>query len=263
MEKAMNQHSKKHKTKISLGVIGGILLIACFLLAENGARIKFNEESWDLGRVKQGKILTHVFVFQNVGDAPLVIKKVYTSCGCTAALVSNKNIAPGKRGEIKATFNTQGYEGDVSKYVYVESNDSEQPRVQLTVSASIDVPPRPKIDLDHYSVDLGLILETEPIQTQARIRNKGELELQVELSHRDASFFLGKKKITFPVKIASRKEVVIGIKISPQKRKGMIREYILLKSNDPMRPNLSLYISGYIVTKEQLKELFKKYKDIL
>jgi len=30
-----------------------------------------------------------------------------------------------------------------------------------------------------------------------------------------------------------------------------------------MRSTLSLYLSGYIISKEQLKELFNKYKDIL
>jgi len=43
----------------------------------------------------------------------------------------------------------------------------------------------------------------------------------------------------------------------------MIREYILMKSNDPQRPTLSFYLSGYIISKQQLKELFARYKDIL
>jgi hypothetical protein len=42
-----------------------------------------------------------------------------------------------------------------------------------------------------------------------------------------------------------------------------LREYVLLKTNDPQRPNLSLYVSGYIVTRAQLKELFRKHKDVL
>jgi hypothetical protein len=51
--------------------------------------------------------------------------------------------------------------------------------------------------------------------------------------------------------------------IPPRPKKGLIREYILLKSNDTRRPNLSLYVSGYIVTKKQLKELFDKYEKII
>jgi hypothetical protein len=36
-----------------------------------------------------------------------------------------------------------------------------------------------------------------------------------------------------------------------------------LQSNDPMRSTLSLYLVAYNVSKEQLKELFDKYKTIL
>ncbi len=56
---------------------------------------------------------------------------------------------------------------------------------------------------------------------------------------------------------------MVEIKIPTQTRMGVVREYILIKSNDPMRSTLSLYVSGYIITKEQLKELFARYKDIL
>lgn len=237
----------------SSGLLGG----------EKAPKIKFKEDLWDFGRVKQGQMLTHSFLFQNEGDAELVIKKVRTSCGCTAALISKKKITPGEEGEIRVTFNTQGYEGSVSKYIYVESNDASEPRKQLTVSAGIDVPPRPKIELDRYSADVGLILETEGIQAKTRIRNRGELELSVECSHKDAAFYEEGQKISFPLKIPAGGEVEIEIRIPPRQRYGLVREYILLKSNDPYRGTLSLYLSGYIITKKQLKGLFAKYKDIL
>jgi hypothetical protein len=55
----------------------------------------------------------------------------------------------------------------------------------------------------------------------------------------------------------------VTVKIPSLNRTGALREYVLLKSNDNLRSTLSLYISGYVVTKEQLKELFDKYKKIL
>jgi len=261
----MNKNKKQGK-KIQFVIIVGFCLfifIGNFLLAGSGPKIKLKENSWDFGRVKQGKILTHIFIFNNTGNAPLVIKKVRTSCGCTAALVSEKEIAPGGKGEIKVRFDTRGYEGEVKKYVYVETNDSQQPRVQLTVSARIDVPPRPRIDLDRYSLDLGLLLESEEMKIRITIRNKGELELVVNCFHKDASFYQKGEKINFPLKIAAGKQAEVEIRIRPRKRRGLIREYVLIKSNDPYRGTLSIYVSGYVITKSQLKELFKKYKDIL
>jgi len=233
------------------------------LWGEQAPRVSFKEDSWDFGKVDQGKVLTHEFNFTNEGDAPLQIKRVRTTCGCTAALVSEKKIAPGKSGKIKVTLNTRGFEGQLNKFVYVETNDPKQPQAQLSVKAKINVPPRPRIDLDRYSMDVGLVLDNEEIQARTKIRNKGELELNVECSHKDAVFYDRGKKMTFPVKIPAGKETEIEIRIPPRPRKGLMREYILVKSNDPYRQSLSLYLSGYIISKQQLKELFAKYKEII
>lgn len=253
---------------LSLVGIAGILLTTFLLYgktitAVNGPKIEFKEESKDFGRVKQGKVLTHNFRFKNVGDATLIVRNVRTSCGCAAALASKRELKPGESGEIKATFKTRGYSGHNVKYIYVETNDPSARQKQLLLKASIDVPPSPKIELNSYSVDLGLVLEGEGMQTEVEIKNKGELELTVTPSHRDAVYFIGGKQASPPFSIAAKKDAQLHIKIPPRQKRGLIKEYVLLKSNDPVRPTLSVYLSGYVVSKAQLKELFKKYKNAL
>jgi hypothetical protein len=262
-EDAMRKH-------ISAKILMSLVLMFIFLLCSatpvftgKGPKIRFDRDKMDFGKVKQGKILTHVFKFVNEGDETLTIDRVRTSCGCTAVLVSRKEIPPGKEGELKVTFNTRGYAGKLSKLIYVDTNDPAQKSKQITVSAEIEVAPQPKIALDSYTQDLGLFLEDEEIRTQTKIKNIGELELQVSCSHKDASFSAGGKEVSFPLKIRAGKEAEIEIRIPPRNRKGLIREYILMKSNDPQRPTLSFYLSGYIISKQQLKELFARYKDIL
>lgn len=249
--------SRRLGAALLLGVMAAALALVP-LQAQQKPAIKFKENSWDFGKTKQGTVLTHVFRFENAGDATLIVRNVRTSCGCSAALISNKQIKPGKKGEIKVTFNTKGYEGAQTQYLYVDSNDPKQPKATLTVKAAIDVPPRPKIELDRYSIDLGPLLESEGIETQAVLSNPGERELSVEFSHKDAEFRLGTKPITAPLKIAAGKEVTVSMKITPRRNLGLIREYVLLRTNDPMRPNLSLYVAGYIFSMEQLQELFAR-----
>lgn len=249
---------------IKLIVLLSVLIFSTlWLWGEKAPRINFKENSWNFGKVDQGKVLTHVFIFSNEGDVPLTVNRVRTTCGCTAAIVSEKKIAPGKSGKIEVTLNTRGFEGRLNKYVFVETNDPKQPQAQLSVIATINVPPRPRIDLDRYSMDVGLVLDTEEIQSKVKIMNRGQLELSVECSHKDAVFFYRGKKATFPLKIPAGKEAEIGIRLSPRPRKGLMREYVLVKSNDPYRQSLSLYLSGYIISKQQLKELFAKYKDVI
>ena len=133
----------------------------------------------------------------------------------------------------------------------------------MTVSAAIDVPPAPRIELDNYTVDLGLILDTEAIETRTQIKNSGELELLIEFAHKDAQFFQGNKQLKSRISVAAGKSTDITIKMPARGRTGLLREYVMIKSNDKRRPTLSLYLSGYSVTTKQLKELFKKYESVL
>jgi hypothetical protein len=239
------------------------LFLGSLALQAGQPKIKFNEETWNFGKVKQGEVLDHEFVFTNSGDATLIIQKVSTSCGCTAALVSEDKIAPGKDGKIQIKFDTRGYGGAVSKLIFVESNDPAEARKQLQISADIVTPPAAKIDIDPFNYDAGLVVEGEEIRANLKIMNKGELELRAEFNHRNATYSVGGKPAPSPLKVPAGKEVTVEIRIPTQARVGVVREYVLVKSNDQMRSTLSLYLSGYIITKEQLQELFTKYKDIL
>ncbi len=251
------------KRAMPLAGVALVLFLTSISLQAGEPRIKFKELVRDFGRVKQGEILSHEFVFTNEGDATLIIKKVTTSCGCTAALVSDEKLAPGKQGKIEVKFDTRGYGDRVSKHIFVDSNDPAQERVQLEVSADIEVPPAPRVDIDPYNYDAGLILAGDELRAPLKVMNKGELELRVEFNHRNAAFFVRGKPAPSPLKIAARKEAAVEVRIPAQDRTGTVREYILIKSNDPMRSTLSLYLTGYIISREQLKELFNKYKEIL
>jgi hypothetical protein len=258
----MNRHPSP-KFAWALIVLAAALISAVVPLAAGQPKIKFKETSWDFGRVKQGELLSHEFVFGNEGDATLIIQKVTTTCGCTAALLSADKIPPGKEGKIEIKFDTRGYGGQVSKLLFVDSNDQNQGRLQLQISADIETPPSPKIEIDPYNYDAGLVIEGEAILADLKIMNKGELELKVEFNHRSATYTSGGKPVSLPLKIAAGKEVTVEVRIPTQERTGIVREYLLIKSNDPMRTTLSLYISGYIISKEKLRELFNRNKDIL
>jgi hypothetical protein len=231
--------------------------------ADNGPKIQFKELKWDFGNKKAGEVLTHTFRFENVGDEPLVIHRVRTSCGCAAAILTKKELDPGEKGEIQAKFNTRGYYGEQNKFIYVESNDPSESVKQLMISASIEVPPSPKIELDSYTTDLGLVIEGEELRTEFNVKNRGELELTVTPFHKDAVFFIQGRKLSPPLKVAAGKTEEVEVRIPARKKKGLVREFVRLQSNDPMRSTLSLYLVAYSVSKEQLKELFDKYKTII
>ena len=91
--------------------------------------------SYDFGKVKVNKPVTHEFRFTNSGDAPLVISSVQASCGCTVTDYSKDPIAPGSEGYVKATYNAARL-GVFSKTVTVSANAAENV-VQLTIKGEV------------------------------------------------------------------------------------------------------------------------------
>jgi hypothetical protein len=220
------------------------------------------EDRWDFGKIKEGDIVKHYFEFRNSGGSGLFIKDVRTSCGCTAANVSEREIAPGKKGKIKVIFDSKGFSEKVDVSINVESNDPAGPLKQLIISADVEGPPRPKISLDRYKQDLGVILENETLRGTVKIKNSGETELRVECRHKDALFFQAGKEVVFPLAVPCGNDIELTVNIPAMNKTGFIREYILVISNDPKRPKLSVNLCGYIISRESLKELFLKYKNL-
>jgi Protein of unknown function (DUF1573) len=240
-----------------------VLLAAAGPAGSGKPKAVFKATAHDFGQIKQGDVVSHEFIFKNEGDAPLVVEKVETTCGCTAALVSEKTIGPGKEGRIKATFDTRGYAGRMSRYLYIVSNDAENPRRELSVSADIQVPPSARIDIDRYNVDMGIVLEGESPTAQIVIKSAGQRELKVEMAHENVKFFSGGKPLASPFYLPVGESREVELRFPPQPRAGLQRDYVLIRSNDPVRSTLSIYVSRYVVTRKELRELFDKYGKVL
>ncbi|WP_298900159.1 DUF1573 domain-containing protein [uncultured Psychroserpens sp.] len=85
------------------------------------AVIKFKTETVDYGTITQNSDGTRLFSFTNTGDAPLLITKVKTSCGCTVPSYSKTPIMPGESGELSIKYDTKRL-GAFTKTITVTSN---------------------------------------------------------------------------------------------------------------------------------------------
>jgi hypothetical protein len=252
------------KRLIAPALILAVLALAAAAPGQAGKpRAVFKATAHDFGKVKQGDVVTHEFTFRNEGGAPLVVDKIETTCGCTAALVSEKRIAPGRDGKIKTVFDTRGYSGRVAKYIYFVSNDGENARRELSVAADIEVPPSARIDVDRYNLDLGLVLEGEAPAARIVVKSVGERELKVEFDQTNVRFFSGGRPLASAFSLPVGESREIEMRFPPQARPGVQRDYILIRSNDPVRTTLSIYVSRYVISRKELQELFDKYGKIL
>ncbi len=100
-------------------------------------KMEFQFTEVDFGKHKEGEVLDTVFVFKNTGDAPLIISKVKTSCGCTASDWPRDPVMPGDEGKIAVEFNTRGKSGKQTKTITIHSNVKEI-TTQLKIHAFVE-----------------------------------------------------------------------------------------------------------------------------
>ncbi len=92
---------------------------------------------WDFGKVKQGEVLKHDFMFRNMTTDTINITGINTSCGCTASQTDKKSLKPGEGTMINVSFNSKGYPGEVSQFIYVNTDNASLAVVKFTIKAEV------------------------------------------------------------------------------------------------------------------------------
>ncbi|MDP2928206.1 MAG: DUF1573 domain-containing protein [Candidatus Omnitrophota bacterium] len=98
---------------------------------------KVYPNEWDFGKVKQGTVLKHDFILKNEVNDILRINNIHTSCGCTASESDKKSLMPQESTTIKVTFNSHGYSGPVTQFVYVHTDNTDLAIIKFTIKAQI------------------------------------------------------------------------------------------------------------------------------
>ncbi|MFH1398399.1 MAG: DUF1573 domain-containing protein [Candidatus Omnitrophota bacterium] len=127
------------KVFILLGLFLSFSLLNCFGQEGNltGQVVLDEKYLWDFGRVKEGLALKHDFILQNDSPKVLNIKGVNTSCGCTGSQVDKYELNPGESTRVKVNFKTKGFSGAVQQFVYVNTDNPDNPILRFTIKAEV------------------------------------------------------------------------------------------------------------------------------
>jgi len=93
--------------------------------------------SLDLGTIYRGAQIERPVTLRNTGTDTLILGTIEASCGCTAAMVSDTRIPPGKTESLLIKFNSKNFTGPVHKTVTVNSNAAESPRTVIEFVANV------------------------------------------------------------------------------------------------------------------------------
>lgn len=107
------------------------------------AKIEFKETTIDYGTIEKGANGLRTFEFTNTGDAPLIISKATSTCGCTVPTPPKAPIMPGESGKIDVKYDTKRVM-PIRKTITVISN-ADTPTVALKIKGEVIDPSKTSV----------------------------------------------------------------------------------------------------------------------
>ena len=128
-----------YMTMVALTALG-LLAGACSSDPQDKARnrgqeIWFEEELHDFGEIEREGDGSWSFGFKNLGEKPIVINRVRSTCGCAVPQWPREPIEPGASGDIKVIYDTSKT-GTFLKSIIVYSSAANSP-VKLQIRGRV------------------------------------------------------------------------------------------------------------------------------
>jgi hypothetical protein len=216
-----------------------MLLVFASIAGAAAPRIVVEEESFDFGTILQGDKVEKVFRFRNDGDAPLVVDRVKTSCGCTAALLSASTLAPGESGEVRTSFDSTRFSGSVQKTVAVYSNDPSRAIVQLLIKGSI----RQELFVSPAFIELGTLNAGVEKILPVTISNQGPVPVALREVRCLAPDLVG--ELAAPA-VAPGGSVILTLRVTPMAGRGILNGYVIVATDSKRAPELRIPVYGRV-----------------
>jgi hypothetical protein len=80
---------------------------------------------------------TFVYKFRNVGDKPLQILRLVSTCSCASATCAVRSVAPGETAEISVKYFPKGHPGRFERKIFVYTQEGNAPAAVLRLSVDV------------------------------------------------------------------------------------------------------------------------------
>jgi hypothetical protein len=203
----------------------------------------FETTARDFGVVDEGAVLSHTYSFRNTGKGQLDIT-TRSSCGCTAALLSEKSIPPGGKGKIFVEFNTAGkHKGKNEVQIIVRSNDPGRKISTLKILATI----RGRIAAIPDKVFLGEVGANSVVRREVLLRDAGDGVSKVI----GVTVPEGVQAKILPARMDSTKSRIIPIQLTIRSGSlpGEISKYAVIRTNSGKQPEIPVQIYGTVASR--------------
>ncbi len=202
---------------------------------------KFEKETHDFTTIEEGIIAEHSFSFTNVGNAPIIIKSVQASCGCTTPDWTREAVLPGQKGVVKTRFDSRGRPGNFFKTVTVTSNASEASKT-LNIKGNIvrDPAKDAKLVLDKVVFKLGKVQKGKEITFKIPYKNMGQMDLMLTETTSPCNCF---KRVGYINPVKPNEQAILEVAYTPGSL-GKLTEKLMLKTNSLTTPAIEVLIES-------------------
>jgi hypothetical protein len=101
-----------------------------------GPAIAVEREIWEFGTIKRGETVTTRIGVTNEGIDTLAIS-LYSTCDCLTAVTDAARLGPGEGSSLSLTYIGDEIKDRVTKTLYIDSNDTLNPRITIQVTGTI------------------------------------------------------------------------------------------------------------------------------
>jgi hypothetical protein len=125
---------------IILILAAGLLLAAC----SRGAPDIDVVSAYDAGSIVKGSSAVAELVVRNLGDRPLTVASVSTSCGCTKAVLAPMVIAAGGEANLRVEYDSAAHEEDmgfIERFIFISSDDPDENDARISFTVTVEPKP--------------------------------------------------------------------------------------------------------------------------
>jgi hypothetical protein len=228
------------KAVLALVVLAGYSMTAVAQSTSWADKMFKGETSHDFGSIPRGAQLFHRFPMTNIWAVPIDIMNVRVSCGCVTATPTKQTLQPKETGYFEVLMDSRRFAGlkTVSIYVLVGPQFISTATVRVTANSRTDIVFNPG------QISFGIVPRGQsPVQT-VDVEYAGNLDWRVsEVIKHGAPLDVGIEELyRRPGEVGYRIRTTLKADAPP----GLIKQELLLKTNDPVSPLVPLLVEATV-----------------
>jgi len=203
----------------------------------NQAGVVCINPNFDFGAVYSDAVVNHRYMLTNQGARVVKILAVRSSCGCTTAVATTNEMAPGQSAAVDVVLNFKGRRGRQTKSIYAETDDPQNRVMRLEFTGVVIVPIEAQPEGIHFGT----------------IGTEGRLEQEVLISAVSTNTFqvLGAKSASPQVTVTVEprevgKQYLVKVVCDGPRKLGSWMTSVEVETDHPQMKVLSIPVAGFV-----------------